>query len=214
MIEEKLKKKKETKTPLEMALTGDENPPATPLDVFKLARNYWLEGKRVTIGGLAREVGVSRVTIYRWVGSIDRLIEEILWSFAKPTFEKAVDETQGCGIDHIIGVHRRFMEAFTTFTPMIRYLLENPIAAIKTQNRNPKSANDRLIKAIEAHLVEQESQGFIRLPKPAHEIAELITYTNGSLLYCAIIGNWSKVAIEHACVLTRMILLGEIPEAD
>lgn len=207
-----MKKDRQTETPLELALTSDESPPATPLDAFKLARNFWLEGKRITIGGLAKEVGVSRVTMYRWIGSIDRLTEEILWSFAKPAFEKAIQEIPGSGIDHIIGVHRWFMTAFTTFAPMQQYLLENPIAAIRTQSRNPKSANVRLMKAIETHLLEQESQGHIRLPKPAHEIAELITYTNGSLLLCSIIGNWSKIAIEHACALNRMILLGKIPE--
>lgn len=206
-----MKKTGQPDTPLEMALSSTESPPATPIDAFKVARNFWLEGKRITIGGLAKEVGVSRVTIYRWVGSVDRLIEEILWSFAKPTFERAIKETPGSGIEHVLGVHRRFMTDFTSFAPMQHYLLENPIAAIRTQNRNPKSSNGRFIKAIEAHLLEQERQGYIRLPKPAIELAELITYTNGSLLYCSIIGNWPKIAIEHACALTRMILLGQIP---
>ena len=68
----KITKRKEI--PLVKALANPERAQATPLDVFKLARKFWLEGRRISIGDLAKGVGVSRVTLYRWVESKDRLV--------------------------------------------------------------------------------------------------------------------------------------------
>jgi AcrR family transcriptional regulator len=208
-----LKATPDQKTPLILALANADRPPATPLGVFKLARKYWLEGKRISIGDLAREVGVSRVTLYRWVGSKERLIEEILWSFARPTFENAVQETPGTGVEHIMGVHRRFMTALATFEPMRRFILQNPTTAIRIQtDKDPQSAHSRLIAATAAHLEEQASRGYFQLPAPARKLAEMIIYTNGALIYSAIIGDRATAAIEQACAISRMLLMGMLPD--
>src|SRR5690625_6896487 len=61
----------------------------TPIDVFKHARQWWFEGRRLNLGALADEVGVSRATIFRWVGNRDLLVAEILWSMYSQTLEAA-----------------------------------------------------------------------------------------------------------------------------
>lgn len=205
-----LKKAADKTTPLSLVLANQKNPHATPLGVFKLARKRWLEGKRISIGELANEVGVSRGTLYRWVGNKDLLIHEILWSLAKPTFERAVKETPGTGIEHIIGVRRHFMTAILSFPPMHRFINQDPKYALRIQTKDPRSAHYRLIKATEAHMREQEAQGHIRLPLPAAKLAEMLIHTNASLLYSEIIrGN--TPSIEHACAIDRMLLMsGEI----
>jgi len=58
---------------LERALNGAR--PA-PLDALRLARRRWLAGERIDMGALARELGVSRATLYGWVGSREKLIGE------------------------------------------------------------------------------------------------------------------------------------------
>lgn len=206
-----VEKKSGKKTPLEMALANVDRPPATPLGVFKLARRYWLQSKRIGIGELAKEVGVSRVTLYRWVGSKERLIEEVLWSFAKPAFAQAIMETLGTGVEHIVGVHRHFMTTLSTFQPMRRFIIENPTVALRIQTKDPKSAHGRVIEAAAAHISEQEHRGYMRLPSSASKIAEMIVYASGALLYSGIIGDRASTAIEQACAINRMLLLGEIP---
>ena len=56
-----------------------------PLDAFKLARRTWQDGERVDMSALARELGVNRVTLYRWVGSREQLLVEVIWSLAERT---------------------------------------------------------------------------------------------------------------------------------
>src|SRR5690242_2266002 len=65
-------------TPLERAL---RDPRPTPVDALALARRRWLAGERLDMGALAKELGVSRATLYSWVGSRERLIGEVIWSF-------------------------------------------------------------------------------------------------------------------------------------
>src|SRR5262245_25508423 len=53
-----------------------------PEDVLHAARRRFLRGERVDMNDLAREVGIGRATLYRWVGSRDQLLGEVLWSLA------------------------------------------------------------------------------------------------------------------------------------
>ncbi len=68
-------------TPLSLALSqrkSDER--ATPMTAFRMARRWWLEGRRLNLSLLAEELGVGRATLMRWVGNKDLLMGEILWS--------------------------------------------------------------------------------------------------------------------------------------
>jgi AcrR family transcriptional regulator len=58
---------------------------ATALDAFTLAKRRFLRGERVDMGGLSAELGVNRATLYRWVGTREQLLVEILWSLAERT---------------------------------------------------------------------------------------------------------------------------------
>lgn len=199
--------------PLVRALANADRPQATPLEVFKLARKMWLAGKRISIGDLANTVGVSRVTLYRWVGSKERLIEEILWSFAKPTFERAIKETPGKGVDHVVAAHCRFMTDMVSFEPMRRFVHENPTVAIRINTNDPTSAHGRLIEACSVHLAAQAAAGHLTLQIPAEELAEMIIFTNGALVYSALVGGRDPApAIEQASIITRLLLLGELKE--
>ena len=62
------------------------------LIAFRTARRAFLQGRRIEMQELAVEVGVSRATLFRWVGGKDQLVSEIIWSIALPTFRQAVQD--------------------------------------------------------------------------------------------------------------------------
>lgn len=185
---------------------------ATAESVFNLARKQWLMGKRINIADIAKDAGVSRITLYRWFGNRDQLIEDILWSIAGPEFQRLIRDTPGIGIDHIINVHRSFMIGIARLEPLRQFIINNPTEIIRCSTTDPKSSHGRHTRAVEAHLLDQAARGHINLPISACKLAETMVYTNAVLLYSAIIGGHSLSVIELACAIDRAILVSGIPD--
>lgn len=76
-------------TPLERALASERRPAraSTVLDAFDVARHRFARGERIDMQGIADELGVNRVTLYRWVGSREQLITEVLWATTRRSFD-------------------------------------------------------------------------------------------------------------------------------
>jgi AcrR family transcriptional regulator len=55
-------------------------------DAFRCARRTFLAGERVDMRTLANVLHVDRTTVYRWLGSREKLITDILLSLFEPTF--------------------------------------------------------------------------------------------------------------------------------
>src|SRR4051794_5962256 len=68
-------------TRLQRELSGTEEPrKPTAIDAFKLARHRFQAAERIDMSAMADELGVNRVTLYRWVGSREQLLVEVIWS--------------------------------------------------------------------------------------------------------------------------------------
>jgi AcrR family transcriptional regulator len=66
-------------------------------DVLALATRRYLRGRRVDVQAIAGELGLGRTTIYRWFGSRDELIGEVLVRAAEPLLERARAGARGTG---------------------------------------------------------------------------------------------------------------------
>ena len=75
-----------------MLETSDQRP--TALDAFLRARKRFQACERVDMSALSEELGVSRVTLYRWVGSRDALLVEVIWSLARRTLDNIEAEVE------------------------------------------------------------------------------------------------------------------------
>jgi AcrR family transcriptional regulator len=75
-------------TPLRRQLSGSETARPSALDAFRQARRTFLAGDRVDMQALARTLNVDRATLYRWVGSREQLLAEVLWSLIDPTIAR------------------------------------------------------------------------------------------------------------------------------
>ncbi len=204
-IKQALKKISPKNTPLAHAVEDGKNLRISPLELLRLARRHWLKGEKVSIDRLAKESGVSRVTIYRWVGSKDYLMGEVLWSAFEPGMNKIIKETPGTGIEHIVDVHRQLMILVLSFPPMQHFIKDDPAYALRLVTTPASCVRERVVKAIVSHLNEEEANGHIRLPAPAKELSEMIIRANESLMYSDAISGRSP-AIEQACNMVRMLL--------
>lgn len=65
---------------------------------------------------LAERAAVSRATLYRVVGSRDRLLTEVVWSLTDRLLARSCREAEGEGIDRVLDVTRRFLDAQRSLT--------------------------------------------------------------------------------------------------
>src|SRR2546429_9657018 len=83
-------------------------PAASREDVLALAMHRYLRGRRIDVQAIASELGLGRTTIYRWFGSRDELIGEVLVRAAEPLLEQARAGARGPGSVPLIDTLDRF----------------------------------------------------------------------------------------------------------
>ena len=127
---------------------------------------------------LADELGVNRVTLYRWVGSRDQLLVEVVWSLAERTLARVEADTRGRGIERVVRVVVRFLELVIANEGMRRWLSEEGEHAMRLLTRHETGFQPRLIAAIEDLLARHEVQSPIERHELAYVIVRLIeSYT-------------------------------------
>jgi AcrR family transcriptional regulator len=105
--------------------------PVTPEDALELATATHLAGRRVDMGTLARELGVGRATLYRWFGSREELLEQMLLARAQTFIEMARGQARGSGEERLIATIRIVVRSAAEARP-VRWLIERePTLALR-----------------------------------------------------------------------------------
>ena len=158
-----------------------------PLDAFKLARRRWQGAERIDMSALAAELGVNRVTLYRWVGSRDQLLVEVIWSLAERTLEDVNARVRASGGERVVRVVTRFLDAVIANPGMRYWLREEGEQAMGLLTRSASGFQPRLIGWIEDLLREEADAGRLDLPADLHEVAYVIVRLIESYTYLDLI---------------------------
>ncbi|MDX6573633.1 MAG: hypothetical protein QOC86_2789 [Gaiellales bacterium] len=195
-----------TRTKLQRDLAGavDRHRP-TPLDAFRLARRKFLSAERIDMSALADELGVNRVTLYRWVGSRDRLLVEVVWSLGERTLQKVDRGVRATGGERVVRVVTRFLDDVISNPGMRRWLADEGELAMRLLTRHDTDFQPRLIDAIEEILREESDAGRLSLPVDLHEVAYVIVRLIESYTYLDLITGEQPDARRAEPVL-RMLL--------
>jgi AcrR family transcriptional regulator len=172
----------------------------------RLARRRFLAAERVDMGALAQELGVNRVTLYRWVGSRDRLLVEVVWELASDALAAAAARAQGDGAERVVSTLTRLLDTVIANPGMRRWLAEEGEHAMRLLTRRDGGFQPRLIAAVEA-LLEAER---LDLPVDRHELAYVIVRILESYTYLDLITGEPADA-RRAEPILRMLLSGGRP---
>jgi len=179
----------------------------TPLDVFKVARDWWLNGRRLNLVALADEVGVSRATLFRWVGNKELLLGEILWSMYAETFDYALKTAEGTGIDYIVDVYRRVGQVAVNFEPLKRFLRQDPEYALRVLTTDATTHHDRIVAVWKKLFDEQVELGHLPADMDTGRLAALIIRINEGCAYSEMICG-RQGSLEEGCYGLRLLLTG------
>jgi len=203
----------QAETPLTLALTT-KGVRATPLDVFKLARKRWLRSERLNLNNIADEIGINRATLFRWVGTKELLLAEIIWSVYEPTLEQAKVHAKalvkGEGPKYIAEVCRYTMTAVLNSKPLQKFVQEDPQFALRILT-STRLLQERRLEAFRILLEDQVQKGYLSPPLAIESLALLLIRMNESFVYSDLIVG-REPAIDEACKAI-CILAGGTPPA-
>ena len=192
-------------TALERQLNGDVSSGPTPIDALRVARHHFLKPQRVDMGEVADELGISRATLYRWVGNRDQLLGEVMWSMAAMGFETLRRTATGDGVDWFMHIYKGFGDLIVEHEP-IRYFVENePECALRVMASKHTPHQERVIDAYKRALEEAERDHGLVLKLDAETLAFVLVRIGESYLWAELITG-QKLDREKAHDVARALL--------
>jgi hypothetical protein len=180
------------RTALQRALRHGEVRRPTVLDAFAAARRRFAAGKRIEMQGLADELGVNRVTLYRWVGSREQLITEVLWSATQKSFAAYRDSlAEG---PRAAAALTMFVRDVNTHAGMQQLLSDEPDFALTLLTSTSGDYQHRYLSLVRDLIAEDRAAGLISDDVPLDDLA------------------YAAVRITESYIHTRVIT-GEEPDA-
>jgi AcrR family transcriptional regulator len=192
-------------TALERAVTEPEPTRPGPLTALKAARRMWLAEQRVDMGALASSLGVSRQTLYNWVGDRERLIAEVLWSIAAETIKWAKANATGTGAAYLSSVNEQYMDALARFEPNRRFIERDPEFALRVLTSKRTPFQQRLIDAQREMIEEQMRTAGYRPPLEPATLAYVLVRIGESFIFADLITG-SEPDLSKAIEASRVLL--------
>jgi AcrR family transcriptional regulator len=180
-------------------------PRPTLEDAVRLGRHAFLACQRIDMSAVADELGINRVTLYRWIGSRDRLLVEVIWSLAARAIVAADQATDEQGAERIVQITTRFIDTVITNPGMQSWLAEDGEHAMRLLTRHETGFQPRLIRAVEDLLTDETNAGRLDVPVDRHDLAYVIVRLVESYIYLDLITGEAPQA-HRAEPLLRMLL--------
>src|SRR5215213_10185255 len=98
-------------------------PAASREDVLEAGLHRYLHGRRVDVQAIAAELGLGRATIYRWFGSREGLIGEVIIRATEPVLAKSRKGLRGKGGPGLLDTFDRFNRALAD-APALRAFVD------------------------------------------------------------------------------------------
>jgi AcrR family transcriptional regulator len=179
-------------TPLQRQLVGARAARPTALDAFRQARRTFLSGDRVDMHALARTLNVDRATLYRWVGSREKLLTEILWSLISRTID-TLRATHGdahgggTGQSRAAAVVTGAVRAVIASPGMQRFIEREGDLALRLLTTRVSGFEARLIALIGQLIEEEAAAGRLDAAIPADDLPYVVVRIMESYIYVALI---------------------------
>jgi AcrR family transcriptional regulator len=181
--------------------------------IVSTAARWIYEGRRLDMQGLADELGVSRVTLFRRVGSREELISQALWRLTERMLEIAVERWEAerpQGELHTPGTIRHINAMVAGSTGLRRMLDDEPALTMRVLT-DPRGRVQSGIVAFNEVLLRQDMEefGLVTITEPS-ALAYALVRLGESFLYADVIAA-RKPDVETANRLQQAIIEGILP---
>jgi AcrR family transcriptional regulator len=192
-------------TPLRRQLDGAASGRPAAIDALREAQRMFQAGQRVDMQSLAKKLGVDRATLYRWVGSREHLLAEVLWNLMARTVQR-LRESSGTGSRPVAAdIITAAARATMTNPGMQRFLEREGDLALRLLTTKASDFQQRLIALI-AEVVDADRQGgYLHSAVPAADLPYVLVRIMESYVYLSLITGDEPDAARASSVIHALL---------
>ena len=188
-------------------------PPARQTRIVATAARWIHDGRRLDMQGLADELGVSRVTLFRRVGSREELLSQALWLLTERMLEAAAarwEAERPEGELHTPGTGRHINAIVSQSTGLRRLLDDEPTLTIRVLTDPRGRVQTGIVAFVEELLRRDVTEfGLVTLIEPG-ALAYALVRLGESFLYADVLAA-RKPDVATANRLQQALIEGILP---
>jgi AcrR family transcriptional regulator len=165
-----------------VALRG-RPPAASREDVLALAMHRYLRGRRIDVQAIAAELGLGRSTIYRWFGSREGLIGEVLVRAADPLLDAARAEARGRGAEALLDTFDRMNRSLAAAPALRQFLEQEQAAALRIITSSAGVVQPHFVARVTALIEDEVRAGAFETPVEPATLGYAIVRLAEAFLY-------------------------------
>lgn len=141
------------------------------------------------MSAMARELDINRATLYRWVGSREQFLAELIWHMTIRSFNDLERKVESTGPDRIVELTIEFSEQVIANPGMRHWLATEGESAMSLLTRSESGYQPRLIAWIDDLIDRQVSAGQMKLPEGvgSYDLAYVIERMMAGYIYLDLI---------------------------
>ncbi len=152
-------------------------------DVRGAARAQFVAGQRVDVTILARELGLGRATIYRWFGSRERLLADVVASELETLVARARSEVPERGAAGLLEVFDRVNRQIADSGALRRFLERERAAALRLLTASDGGVQSRSVACVAELIAAESAAGHYQPPADPRTLAYAVVRLAEAFLY-------------------------------
>ncbi|HEY5429999.1 MAG TPA: QsdR family transcriptional regulator [Solirubrobacteraceae bacterium] len=156
---------------------------ATRDDVLRLARAQYMDGHKVDVTIVARSLGLGRATIYRWFGSRERLLAEVISIELETLVTRERRAVRQRGAKGLLEVFDRINRRLAESVPLRRFVEQERAGAMRLLTGSNGGVQQRSVAAITEMIATEVATGRYQAPADPQTLAYAIVRLAEAFLY-------------------------------
>jgi AcrR family transcriptional regulator len=152
-------------------------------DVLGAAMHRYLRGQRIDVQAIAAELGLGRATVYRWFGSREGLIGEVLARAADPLLDAAREGASGRGGEALLDTFDRFNRSLADAPALLRFVEQERDAAVRIITAGEGDVQPHIVARVRDVIEEEVRKGAYEPPVEPATLAYAIVRLAEAFLF-------------------------------
>jgi AcrR family transcriptional regulator len=148
-----------------------------------VASRQYLAGERVDLTIIAGELGLSRATIYRWFGSREALVGEVIARELELLIERKRADVRRRGAAGLLDVFDRVNRSLSRAAALRRLLDQERDGAMRLLTSSGGVVQPRAVAAVQALIDDEVASGFYDPPAAPRTLAYAIVRLAEAFIY-------------------------------